>query len=631
MQEGILQVGKSVYDDENALLNLVKDIKFKHNNGNYLNIIQINFNTKEEKLEIKNYGEAEEDSPKRLLWIGTASGAQSPQWYTTGNKLEYLISQTIPNIVNMNIENLSKRLEDIIKKFYYDMGEQKGSKRRYRYIVNINKISAEFDEMAEIYEKNNKDVKKTIKDISKILDDYIEKILGFKTKDIALYFLSIDDEPISDDKNYRNAIKEERYSLSNKSVKDHCSVCSKIAPVTSDTSKLQLKFYTTTNINFPSDFSKNNYRKNMQICEDCLSYLMTGEQYIKDNLSSRLGGMPVYIIPHFLFDPDFNKKTMDKLSSEIKHNFDQAKNVEGIINFENNLVNFTEDNYFLLNILFYKINQKSVKVQRLIKDVSPSRLSKIIDSSKQVRNDFQKLISYSFKMPLGLQSIYYLTPVKLKSGEVQDFRKLLSLYDAVFKQAKIKKEVLINNFINMVKIHYFNKENQFNITPSKNFSKNIIQSHMLIKLLEKIGCLKEGKGMDIDSLKLDDEMKGYMKEMKFSEQESALFLLGYLVSEVGNRQRIEREGKKPILNKINFNSMDLNKVKRLSNEIPEKMRQNDVLKYNEKVYFAHKKLLDKNRNDWTLSKHDNLYYIMSGYAYGTTKLMYRKGNEDDKE
>lgn len=137
--------------------------------------------------------------------------------------------------------------------------------------------------------------------------------------------------------------------------------------------------------------------------------------------------------------------------------------------------------------------------------------------------------------------------------------------------------------------------------------------------------------MDLDSIILNDEIKDYMGEMKYSEQESSLFLLGYLVAQVGNQQRTDREGKKPILNKINFNSMDLNKVKRLSNEIPEKLRQNGVLRYNEKEYFAHKKLMDKHRNDWYLSKHDNLYYIMSGYAYGTTKAIYRKEKENDKE
>lgn len=632
MQEGIKQVGEAIFNKENILFNLVKDIKYKDREGNYLNIIQIDFNTKSNKIEIENYGEASKNSSKELLWIGSAVGPSSPQWYTTSNRLEYLISQTIPNIIDMNIEDLSEDLKEIVEKFYYDMGEQKGAKNRYRYIVDIKKIDDKFESMDQIYEENNQDVKKMVKDISKRLENHIEESLSLKTKEIALYFLSIDSNPLSEEIGYKEAIKDERYSLDEEAPKESCSVCGENKQVTSDTTKLQLKFYMTTNFNFASDFDKKNYHKNMQICGDCMNYLIAGEQYIKDNLSSRLGSMPIYIIPHFLYENDIEKDKMDEISRNINKKFDQAKNVKGIEDFKDLLIDhMADDNYFLVNILFYKNVNQGVKVQRLIKDVNPSRFNEMILSAKEIQNRFQSLISNSFNMPLGLQSVYYLTPVKIKSGDVQDHRKLLSLYDSIFKGTKIKKEVLITSFLDMIKIHYFNKENQFNISPENYFSKNIIQSHMLIKYLENINCLEEGKGMDLDSLVLEDEIKNYMKEMSYSEQEASMFLLGYLVAQVGNRQRTEREGKKPILNKINFNSMDLSKIKRLSNEIPEKLRQNGVLKYNEKQYFAHKTLMDKNRNNWELSKHDNLYYIMSGYAYGTTKAAYRKGNEDDKE
>lgn len=633
MQEGIKQVGEAIFNKENVLLNLVKDIKIKDKKDNYLHIIEINFDIKKKKIEIKDYGEANKDSSKELLWIGTATGSSSPQWYTTSNQIEYLISQTIPNIIDMDIEKLSEDLKMIVEEFYYDMGEQTGASKKFRYILDTRKIDEGLETISQIYKENNNDVKPTIKEISKRLDKYIENTLSLKTKEISLYFLSIDSQPISQNDKYKEAIKNERYSLGEEAPKESCSVCGRVKQVTDDTSKLQLKFYTTTNINFPSNFKKKNYYKNMQICSECMSFLVSGEQYIKDNLSSRLGGMPVYIIPHFLYTNELDKKDMDEISSNIKKEFDQAKNVEGIEDFRDELIDsISDEDYFLINILFYKNVNKGVKVQKLIKDINPSRFSEMILSAGKIQRRFEKLISYSFKMPLGLQSVYYLTPVKLnKKGEVQDFRKLLQLYDSIFKGIKIKKEILITNFLNMIKIHYFDKDGQFNISPKNFFSRDIIQSHMLIKYLENINCLEEGKGMDLDSLVLDDEIKNYMEEMRYSEQEASMFLLGYLVSQVGNKQRMEREGKKPILNKINFNSMDINKIKRLSNEIPEKLRQNKVLRYNEKQYFAHKTLMDKHRHNWELSKQDNLYYILSGYAYGTTKASYRKGNEDDEK
>lgn len=48
--------------------------------------------------------------------------------------------------------------------------------------------------------------------------------------------------------------------------------------------------------------------------------------------------------------------------------------------------------------------------------------------------------------------------------------------------------------------------------------------------------------------------------MGYNEQETAMFLLGYLIGEIGNVQyRKTEEGTKPILNKLNFNGLDRQK------------------------------------------------------------------------
>ena len=147
------------------------------------------------KIEVNLYGAAKRASALELLWIGTADGPSSPQWYTTGNKAECLISQIIPNLIEMDIDGLSDKLKSLLKDFFYDMGEQQGSYKRYRYIMDFAKISSDLEKIDEIVENNEKDAKKVIKDSEKIINEYVKQQYDLKTSDITLYFLSIDGEP----------------------------------------------------------------------------------------------------------------------------------------------------------------------------------------------------------------------------------------------------------------------------------------------------------------------------------------------------------------------------------------------------------------------------------------------------
>lgn len=634
MQEGILQIGKAVYDKTNFLSNIVEEIDIVDKEGKPKYIIQFDFDTKEEKINIKLYGEARESSAKELLWIGTADGPSSPQWYTTGNRTTYLISQTIPNLINMNMPGLSEELQTILKTFFYDMGEQGGTKERYRYVIDLEKISSELKSNEEIYKESRQDVKKAIQLAEKEVSNFIKSKFSIKPKEVALYFLSINGKPLSDKREYREKVKEEKLKAYEKGEEGICSICGTKEGLTSDTSKLKLKFYTTTNLNFPSRFSRSNYSKNMLLCKDCMLYLMTGERFIKDNLSTNLGNFQVYLIPHFLYNTDINREDMESISGKLIETFNASKKVESILNLKGQIWNTLElndeENYYLLNILFYKSSQQAVKVQSLIKDVHPSRFKVLIDNSFNVLKLFKSLISNNLSMPFGLETLYYLTPIKLKQNEVKEYRKLLSIYDAIFKQQKINRDIVIKSQIQMIGVHYFEKYDQYNIR--RNTIHNaMIHSNMLLKFLENIGCLEEGRGMDMSKLNVDEDIKRYIKEMGYSEEQTAMFLLGYLVGKVGNKQYNDRDGKKPILNKLNFNGMDLAKVKRLSSEIVNKLRQNKILKYNEIIYFEHKQLFDKNIKNWSLSKHDNLYYILSGYSFATAKSIYKEGGKTDEQ
>lgn len=132
---------------------------------------------------------------------------------------------------------------------------------------------------------------------------------------------------------------------------------------------------------------------------------------------------------------------------------------------------------------------------------------------------------------------------------------------------------------------------------------------------------------------LDTETLNYINDMGYSEQETALFFLGYLIGEIGAKQiegAQDFNAKKPILNKINFNGMSAKNLIELANEVFEKLDQYRIRGYNEKIYTLMKKLLDLHIKNWNLSDKQNVYYILSGYAFNTyKKITYKKGEKQE--
>ena len=111
-----------------------------------------------------------------------------------------------------------------------------------------------------------------------------------------------------------------------------------------------------------------------------------------------------------------------------------------------------------------------------------------------------------------------------------------------------------------------------------------------------------------------------------------MFLLGYLIGEIGNKQykRVGGEGNKPILNKINFNGIDRSKIKRLVNDVFNALNQEKIRAFNEVIFFEMKRLLDSNINNWNLNKDESLFYLLSGYSYATTLPMLKEDGINDK-
>lgn len=119
-----------------------------------------------------------------------------------------------------------------------------------------------------------------------------------------------------------------------------------------------------------------------------------------------------------------------------------------------------------------------------------------------------------------------------------------------------------------------------------------------------------------------DKVWQYMDTLGLSVPQRALFLLGYLVGEVAKGQ--QQAGSVTVLNKIHFQGMDDNKVRRLSNEIMEQMRIYKVMyPSNRDMFAAMHTLMDQAGR--LLSPAENTYWVLSGYAF---RNLQRFGNAE---
>jgi len=78
----------------------------------------------------------------QYLWIGNEPG-NPPQWYVTTDNIEYLLSQTIPNLIAKlpKDSGLARLLTNCRDKFFVDLGIEKGAEQRYRYVFDVSIIS----------------------------------------------------------------------------------------------------------------------------------------------------------------------------------------------------------------------------------------------------------------------------------------------------------------------------------------------------------------------------------------------------------------------------------------------------------------------------------------------------------
>lgn len=638
MLEAVSFIGRILNKGTNLVEGLVQDITVAPGSPKYLVILNFELHSGQKSLSWDMAEIPQEENARRAFlarwrWVGNALG-NNPQLFVTTTNPEYLLGSENPKKLAplVLLEELERRGEGgelyqklvTIKSHFFC--EESG-----RYLLDV----------AGLDWKGMRDKPKEIGEVV----DGILKNLGLTRKKVALWTLLFNGQPLVDAKPYDEIILSymQKSFEGDELIDGVCSVCGKekTKVAFSAFERLSfLKYYITDKLGAASHLVKEGFSKNFLICQPCFQDLMLAEKFIRNNLSLRVGDLDFLVLPFFLVVPegvDVQELSfwVERLKTRVAGLVSTAAWLESIAgsrkSLEEELQNFLDElpyeNQAILSFLFYRKAQSELRIFALIKDVSPSRIRHLLRQSNVLALKAEKLLGLK-NCWLDLTRIYRLIP--LSSGNETEQKKILYVYEGLLKQYPINYTFLIKQFLLLAKIY---------VLENKEFAlaEKIMEAGFFLKLLREEKLLKgvrdlhdmdfQGFGLD----ELDLRMRDYLQEMRYSKPEMALFLLGYLLSEVGKGQYLSGHRDKPILEKLNYQGMPWPKVRQLANILFEKLRQYDRLRFTERLYAAMKTLLDGYRDEWPLSPEENTFYILSGYSYGVLVSAQMSKKEEGEE
>lgn len=654
MIEAIREVGEYANiksGETNLLENFTKKIRMEKKNkkGQPIkqHIVLFDFNLDNQTITC-DFEEVMEDSGKKYLWLGN-NQRNKPQIYFTSDLFAFILGDSLSNIIKKVEPPLKNELLMVLNTFF----DNNEGIYRVRYdkleCLDKGKYSVFYEELKKIEsvgeidkpkERAKKSSKKYLEELNKIVLKSMNP--GLELDEVSLYSLKINGSLLVHRDEYRQMLHSEKigclFELKNRTYKKNltphgnCSLCDKKrVATTSNATNLAFKFYNTDKVGFSSDLD-GKFIRNFNICTTCYADLLSGERFIDNNLKLNLGGINCYMIPTLLFkNPDLNYM---KLCEDVSRKNNAVSNFTNLSEFERELKEFREfddeQNNFLINYLFYRKGKGDFKILKLIKDVPPSRLEKILSIEWGISTLIKERYNNQRSFNISLRTISKIIPLGLpdkKSKKVSSYASYLDILDSVFSNKKIDYSSLIGKFIKTIKIVYF-KRPGYTVTPKVDTTVDNHQRDLILKILQMNFALKFFKQLDLlkgihmeKSEKIEsipDEILQFWDAVgTYNDPQRALFLLGYLIGGIGNKQWKAGHKSKPILNKINFEGMNIPAVVRLTNEVFEKMIQYKILKYHESLFYQFKKLIDTYSPDWGLNNQENVFYILSGYSFAS--------------
>lgn len=401
-------------------------------------------------------------------------------------------------------------------------------------------------------------------------------------------------------------------------------------------------------LNYASQFNKDNFPKNYQVNSDEQLYLERASKYLLENQKVNIANISHCIIPQFLNNTKVDYEVVLQKAYKKSELLFQSKEYLDTLTLISDETN--EAAIYWINFLAFESDGNSFKTINLIKDVSITHFETVIQKLKIIDSKFRKFayavdwesVMSDFKnkerkvQKFNFYTIYQIVPQRKDKEKKND---ALNIFKAILEKRQIEKQVLFNHFVDLVLCHYFKRYEAYKNV--KRFGDDffdfairdavfkylaffqVLKQLNLIKNMENINedqVMEEIESLDESTnqiLEYQQKIDNFFIQMKFSHYQKALFYLGRMLSSVAY---IQKDKKKTVLDKLNFNGMDKTDILRLRNALIEKAKQykevdkvifNDA-RFNEN--FDYNNWVDDNKKN--INPHEALFFILTGYSFG---------------
>ena len=610
MIEGIYQIGsivkqgKRISEIASDIPQLKEDIKYK--------VGVINFSLDKEIIEIDTRKEYELGDEDKFKYIKLGLTGRQNQFFCTFTDLKRLqceegkeyscwlsIKEEIQKLSTNEVRNFLKTLQRVKGTFYSGR------------TLDLSKIRIFNGGSVEGFEDE------------KEFKQFLKRQLG-RNEDIIFWTIEINGKKIVDCNFYDELIKKKVIDEKKREGKAVCYMCGEEKKeYLEDFARFPIKFFINDKVGFSQKLS-DRWEGNFALCVSCYISVFAGQKFVLNNLKFSVGGViDVLLIPEFVGKVPFAQDKLKEWADLIRDLYNPFKFFEED-ELKGKLERYRRRGYlknFLLNYIFYELNNQQFKIYSVVKDLPSSRID-------ELRRKFNK---YRFKvLEQGLEplksygSVYTLIPLRHSQSDrkIIDKSKISETFSSILEGIPVNKNFLVREFWIGAMARYFSNTSYFGIKDmSKQEDKDkamwqyILKTHQLLILLKELPLLNTRR-VEMDLSKIPEKLQMYIEEVGFNEQETALFLLGTLIGDIGSKQI--KYGSKPILNKINYQGMSLGRLEILFNEVHEKLKHEKLLFPEEElIYETANYLFNKNLKNWNLKPYENVYYLLSGYAYKT--------------
>ncbi|MBD3375178.1 hypothetical protein GF406_09095, partial [candidate division KSB1 bacterium] len=201
----------------------------------------------------------------------------------------------------------------------------------------------------------------------------------------------------------------------------------------------------------------------------------------------------------------------------------------------------------------------------------------------------------------------------------------------LFSAIPMQKSQLLTYYIELAHMHRFESYKLYQIGTQQNpewaLMSDTLKWNLFLLFLYKLDLLGGNKMESSSTIWVPERLDPVFKELGYSPAQQGLALLGYVLESAAYAQYKEGLKNKPVLGKLNYQGMTHEKVIRLFNDLYEKINQ-----YRKHIGYAERFLASGQQlylsdTGQTLSAHERVFYILSGYSF---HLLENK-NEPSKE